>query len=1117
MFATFYVPTKLPSRHINIKIIHMNQLNFKGIVRSTSPQNNSDGNCDEIINLRLHEGSWWAVGKKKPIVEGIDYERVYVHRYGAFENFIGLKDGKVFWFASRKGDNVKSENQEICSISGDVDFNQLNNILLVRDGVGIAKAIFRDNKYSVSLVKLPDAPALDVKIDVITKYSEKVDLSYTKSNQIETDSIKGALYGLIKQCEYDSFYEGHVFLTATYQLFDGSETKPTPPLLVELGKYDKGAIKREELSWGSAQNPVSVRSGRFWAEIPVGQLNLKVNNTLGEEFKETITKINVYASPVYSYYNSDAVNLEGAAVVGSDGLPSSMVGERKLKSQEIEKSLFYQVLSIDVKDQSDEYKVISLDDVTTNKILRVDASGWMNTTGKMFSYNNRLHLFNTKQKFVDDVNLTTCLEGRYKTVAISGVVEGDPVYNYDFTNTRTLTGIFYLKMEQEDARVVDDFRVELQSHALDILTGLTTYKVRLPRFLAFPDSRAYKVELYDGNSFVKTLDLTPSSTYNYSYVYFNVTSEKVNRPSTLSEDVGTRANPNVPVTKDDSIVEYTNAPASVRPDFNSSPAIEDTMNLIASEVMNPYYFPPEHSYLMPGEIINIAVNTEQISTSQVGQFPLYVFTAQGIYALQVGDGKVLYSNVIPISAEVAVKGSEVLQTKYGIIFVTDKGLKLISGQQVVDFSEAVDGKPDEAIRSSKEYKFAVGDEKICNVSPYLSIVPFSDYVGKAVMGYDITEDEVIISNPAYKYSYVFSLKTKTWHKITDVFSDFNQYLGLQSYEAGAVAAKATIFIRTSVVSGNLTKFTKAVSLPEIVFEPGMLTVSIGIMGSRSELFSCSVDEATDIMQLLEEEVSIPELQFKILADESKVYTNMPFTNLIFEHDMFPEAQFYPFVAEERELPLTPVGVGETFSVKLAGRTFSHVTDGTETPAKVAMMIAVWMKKLDLGYDILLENGDLNIIAQPGAEGNKIELICTSSPHVVFISSGFQGGADLSVKNRVCDIRKEMPEDRKIFVQTRPILLGTNGFKKLPNVLFRGEFCPVDGKQHRIYIFGSNDLKNYVCTSSGAFGYRRVNVRLRGSYGSYRYYVIMMEGDVMPGHTIVQMETDEQLKLGNRLR
>lgn len=1079
----------------------MTQLNFKGIVRSTSPQNNVDGNCEEIINLRLRDGSWRAVGKKQPIIEGIDFEKVYVHKYGSFENFIGLKEGRVIWFASREGTDVKNKNQEICTVSTDVEFNQLNNILLVKDSAGIAKAIFRADKYSVSLKKLPDVPVVDVKIKKKKQKSNKIDLSYNKNSQEETDSIKGALYGLIKQCEEGTFYEGRLFLTATYQLFDGSETKPIPPLLVELGGYDKDAIKREDLSWGSEHNPVTVRSGTFWAEIPIGQLNLKVSNVLGEEFKDMITKINVYATPIYSCYDSKSVGLEGMAVVDTDGKPISVVGEGYLKPEEIEKSLFFQVLSIDVKDKSDEYKVISLDDVTTNKTLRVDASGWMNTTGRMFVYNNRLHLFNTKQEFVKDTNFSICLEERFKTVTFQGTTESAPVYNYDFTKTRTLTGIFYLRMEQEDARIVERFRVELQSSTPNIITGLTTYKIRIPRFLAFPDSRAYKVELYDEDSFVKTLDLTPSATYNYSYALLAL------------KKSGTTARS---IVQDDSIIEYTDAPASEIPSFNSTPAIEDNMNLIVSEVMNPYYFPPEHSYLMPGEIINLAVNTEQISTSQVGQFPLYVFTTEGIYALQVGDGKVLYSNVIPISAEVAVEGSEVLQTKYGMIFVTDGGLKLISGQEIVDFSDPVNGAVDMNVRNSQKYIYYNNTPGFYNILPYLSAVPFSEYSRKAVMGYDIVQNEVIISNPRYNYSYVFNLKTNTWHKITDVFSDFNRYLGLQGYEAGAVSAKALILISCSVSPGQELRFTRAVSLPEFAFDPGVLKVYLELPGGSTEIFTCEVDNTTDFMRLLSEQVDVPEQYFKVLADERKVYTTMPYTALILEHPMFAEAQYYYFVAEERDLPVASEGVGETFSIELEGRKLSHVTDGTETSNSIGQMIGDWVKSLNLGYGIEMDNGSVWIVAQPGSEGNGGKLTCTSSLHVSLNTSGFRGGADVAHRQRLCDIRKEQDSSILTYFQTRPILLGFYGFTKLRHTAIRGEFKPAP-EGYSFFVTASDNLLKWACVLRQCFISAVPHVVLPQNPYSFRYFVVAGGGYVCAEHSLTLIEFEGENKFNNRLR
>lgn len=1079
----------------------MKSINFKGIVRCTSPQNNADGNCDEIVNMRVDAGIWRVVGKKNTIIENVNYERVYVHKYGAFENFIGVKSGKCFWFASRKDEDIEEKNQKICDVSGKVSFNQLNNILLVKDDTGIAKAIFRENKYSVSSVKLPDAPVLDVKVKMDEKKSNnKVKLSYTVSSEFETKSFEEAVRNLINQSEDNGFYEGSVFVTATYELFDGSETKPTPPMLVELGKYCKDAIWRENVKWSIDEHSLSVHSGTFWASSILGELNVKVSNTLGEEFKNTITKINVYVTPAYSFY-ADKVEANAAPVMDTDGSQSSMIAERKLTPEEISQSLFYKALSVGINDATHDYTAIDFDAITTNKTMRVDASGWQDTTGNMFTYNNRLHLFNVRQKFVEDANLSICLEGRYQIAEVGGHGEEPPVYNYDFTKTRTLKAVFHLKMEQADARVtVDDFRVELQSEVINPATGRGQFKVRLPRFMAFPDSRAYKVDLYDGNSFVKSFDLEASAAYNYSFLLFKVTTSGLT---------------NRPTVKDESIIEYSNAVDVPNPDFEPTKAFDDNMNLIVSEAMNPYYFPPEHSYLMPGEIINLAVNTEQISTSQVGQFPLYVFTTEGIYALQVGDGKVLYSHVIPVSAEVAVKGSDVLQTKYGVVFATEKGLKVISGNEVVDFSAPVNGPLDGNIREAETYAGATDNPGMgVEAAKYLSRAPFREYVREAVMGYDISEDEVIVSNPEYDYSYVFSLKTKTWHKISEVFSDLNRHVGLKEYMAGAVAAQAVLRVECTVRPGRVVTFRKSATLRDRVFSMGYVSITLEMQGVDLPPFTCPTHTPVSLYDVIRA-MNVPEEFLKVLEDEGKVFSNI-YTGLRVANETVEIGEHFAFVPDVREIPVDGVGEGEEFSVMLGSRKLTHTTVGTDTTRSIANRIAAWA--VEGGFTARAHSQGVDIGAKPGAEGNRTLFSFVSSEHVELSSEGFSGGADTHRSRKVCDIRQEEECIQPVYLQTRPLSLDFYGFKKVSHCVLRGELKPAADKGvYGVFVFASNDLMHWECVADGGIRTDVPHVLLPRLFHSFRYFVVMTGGYVRPGHVVTHAELDGEAKYDNRLR
>lgn len=1042
----------------------MTQLDFKGIVRSTSPQNNADGTCEEIINLRFRDGSWRAVGKKQPVIEGVDFERVYVHRYGAFENFIGTKNGKVIWFASREGSKIVTKNQEICTVSGKVEFNQLNNILLIKSNDFITKAVFEDEAYNIAIFELPDIPDLGILLieNTLSDTNDFTPLNIHTDKYEEMQAAREMIRGLInkEKSKYPDYMEGYVFLCTTYQLFDGTETKPSTPILVKVGEYVPGLIGAEsEPQYDSSDSNVTAHIRV--SDMNMYQLRVKVINDLPEEYRDMITKVNVYATPARSFYDMDEIYPERVKeeAIAKD---HAVVMEKELKPEEVEKLLFFRVGSVDAMEKTSEMITVKNEALTTNETMPVDASGWINTTGNMFVYNNRLHLYNTRQKMVES-----------RMLGYSWQVRKSFDQQED---RREMVAFVYLKVNGK--KLVMRYDCEC--------TAKTGSIVELPQVVTFPDSRAYQIDFYDRHhDFTPvTVKLKPSATYNFAFG-FPVKTE-------ILMNVGT-SQPKFPA-----IVNQ----------------VGDTMNLIVSEAVNPYYFPPEHSYLMPGEIINLSVNTEQISTSQVGQFPLYVFTTEGIYALQVGDGKVLYSNVIPVSSEVAVKGSDVLQTKYGVIFVTDRGLKLISGQEVADFSEPINDELDLGIRDNEDYgKFT--DSRFYTLSPYLSQVPFNEYIREAVMGYDITQNEVIVSNPGYSYSYVFSLKTNTWHKITEVFSDFNRYLGLQSYKAGAVSANARILINCSVSPGQTQRFTSAVRLPEFRFDPGMLKVSIEMPGGSTELFTVEVDETVNFMSLLSERIDVPEQYFKILPRERKVYTIMPYTALILEHPLFPEALFYPFVAEERDLPVASEGVGETFSVELDGRVFSHVTDGTETIDRIAMMIGDWVKSLKLGYEVEQESGSVLITAHPGSAGNKGKLTCTSSSHVLLNTSGFSGGADGTIRQRVCDIWKEVPENVLVFVQTRPILLASYGFKKIGRLVARGVFKPA--RPYYLAVMASDDLFRWKGVNEGGFTNERGHAVISRNWCSFRHFVIIQAGEVKPGHSLSLMEIEGENRFDSRLR
>lgn len=776
------------------------RMQIGGIVRSTSAMNNADGNCEEIINLRQNEGVWRAIGEKNVKVQDIQYEQVLLHEYSDFENYLGVKKWSetekdetgmtvvktrraVVWFDP----DTKEEKQTICTVEGEATLEQINNILLVRDRSNIVKTVFVQGEYQKQIVDLPLLPRLLIDTSDVVNTSQRdeandlhidgsvfFDELSTSLGVDETDTYKEASGNCgiaVIQDKYSHFIpnpgsldaanqtlkglynmhvgmddehrSGYVALSYCYELYDGTETKMAPLQLINLGTEYNPALFRIYRIKNTKPSDAHLNTETDGYDLSISikgvELHsLKINlSDLPdyETYKDVISQINVYVSQVIDVYDWDNFDMtflmcryKGKLYnlrmsTAKHGLP-----EKKLKSTDLSKLLLYRVGEFKFG-ETPVQKTVSFKDLTTNPTMPVDASGWMNTSGDMFVYNNRLHLSNIKQTFTEPEGMSFISE---------------PVMEESFP----ADFFFYIRNNTREEAVVH----------VKGKVGRESLTVYFPNFIAFADSRAYKCEVFvkpKNGLFKTTVFLNPSATYNVAFA--------VNTPP-------------LEIDKFREVYEI---------DVKENSTFTDSSKILVSEIANPYFFPPEHSYSLPGEIINLAVNTQQISASQIGQFPLYAFTTEGIYALQQGEGKVLYSNVIPVSAEVAVKGSSVLQTKYGIVFVTADGLKLISGSEVVDLSEAVKGRIDEYFMKQRSYSMILEDSWLWNASPFISRIPFEEYIQEAVMGYDIVKDEIIVSNPAYRYSYVYSLKTKTWHKITEVFSSFSRHLALkQNWPSG---------------------------------------------------------------------------------------------------------------------------------------------------------------------------------------------------------------------------------------------------------------------------------------------------------------------------------------------
>lgn len=197
--------------------------------------------------------------------------------------------------------------------------------------------------------------------------------------------------------------------------------------------------------------------------------------------------------------------------------------------------------------------------------------------------------------------------------------------------------------------------------------------------------------------------------------------------------------------------------------------------LYTSEVNNPFFFPVTGiNSVGTGTILGISSATKALSQGQFGQFPLYAFTDEGVWALEVSPTGT-YSAKQPITRDVCINSGSITQLDNAVLFATARGIMLISGSQTVCITDYIDSKaPFNALSlpGMAELHTAAGH----GADTCFPTVPLLTFLEGCSMIYDYVHQHIVVFNEAYTYAYVYSLKSKEWGMMYSTFS-----LGINAY------------------------------------------------------------------------------------------------------------------------------------------------------------------------------------------------------------------------------------------------------------------------------------------------------------------------------------------------
>lgn len=564
-------------------------------------------------------------------------------------------------------------------------------------------------------------------------------------------AVQGHVAAMIREAKVANKFIFPFFIRIALKLFDGSYARISNPILCfpvvrKNGRmvptiWDNGYLRPTDIVFDfKTTEEDKDKAFRFW--LLGGELTIKMRLDNFSGWEDIVKEIVVFASDdVMPFYldkdwtlaqpfetdipDSTIVDPLGGFYIQNKNMywrgskraynlstgyrpTTSIIPQYKsddaIKKELLTKTQFYKLFSVKISDidtqstftmQASNYMEDSvLENLTVQEQLQVDDYyGWNEiSANKLYPYNRRLNIFEVKRM-------------SFKGFNIHIGDTGTPT-----TTRHQLEFYTHISSEQKSYWVKSD---RTPNQVNDYVSS----------WFYYPDPNADKVVIVDWSKLYE--DGTPHMIYLDLIVhpYLN----------------GAYAMDYLPLATNTKYMQYKDPVPTV--DENTYEIIDS--QIFTSVVNNPFVFEASGDNTVgTGSILGIVANTEAISQGQFGQYPLFVFTTEGIYAMSV-NSEGLYSNIYPVSREVCNNAASITPTDKLVYFTSDKGLMAISGGSVVCVSEQMGGRTPRNFSSFGQQKFL-------------------DFLKTCQIAYDYRDSMLRLYNRDSEYAYIYNTKDGTF-------------------------------------------------------------------------------------------------------------------------------------------------------------------------------------------------------------------------------------------------------------------------------------------------------------------------------------------------------------------
>ena len=786
---------------------------FKGINRSTDVVLAQDGECLDVVNMRMSNGS--LLPMPQPVtVASLRSACPAVYHHPTAGCYIGVTADEErtlrFYDGSFAPMMSGDEMLAFSSLRGVNGIEFVGNIVCCLTDSGIFYLLFENGTY-LSLGERPLMP--DVKITLSSKVERLItdDAYYNASDTDELEhswihNEKGYINECISALNKAGYYIDRALFRVALRLYDGSYMNISNVIYMS-DEANGGGVGRD------GKNMVSVA----------------VDTSSPSRYKVSVRGFR----PEFSFSISPALQAWRNIVVGVDifstvSIPGKKsVPEKRVDNSEVYKEKTLEELWEDIASASLYYKVAEydvdgnllnrLDDVSSTSLAlqqgletaTVPSSQSGYDVGCSFLYNGRLHIAAFKEYFFKGYNAEA-----YRTAEGTGGYVNEMIVQ---VKLRTTQGEFVTGSTFHEPPLGDNGFAPL-----------------LPPLLTYPDARACEMTVYLKMGSIVYRKVFPLKAHKYLnmayylhrwYVPFNVTVSALfangGQPiaSIPSEDVlqlfghetGTHeviysASGNCWTYKGNSFppsqysdlrifgihrnavdgdkllftIKYGQVTDFTFKDIDNitfddtweqvdgmpvtapTPCEERFNVMKVSMVENPFVFPAACTYTpSQSSIVGFSSNTIALSPGQFGQFPLYVFCNDGIWAMSVDtSGSVAYLTCNQVSRDICVNPASICGVGGGVLFAGKQGMMLIAGNSVSRVSTALDG--------DSPSLGGVPADLFTKISGLVSLgcigggFDFCNFIAEAFVAYLPSHNEILVGNAAFGYSFVYSFSYNVW-------------------------------------------------------------------------------------------------------------------------------------------------------------------------------------------------------------------------------------------------------------------------------------------------------------------------------------------------------------------